>query len=100
MIFFKDERWFEPSFAQVPGTTKNLYPDHVWIPIDVYFSKPVADAGTPADYTVIFDRDGDFSTKNDQVQVIPDGVSIRQKAFQVPGTKRNRSGTVMDQLVK
>jgi hypothetical protein len=61
-----------------------VYPDHVWIPIDVYFSKPVADAGTPADYTVIFDRDGDFSTKNDQVQVIPDGVSIPQSNVGTP----------------
>lgn len=55
-----------------------VYPDHVWIPLHVYFSKPLVDAGTPADYTVIFDRDGDFSTKNDQVQVTPDSVSISQ----------------------
>lgn len=59
----------------------------VWIPIDVYFSKPVADAGTPADYTVIFDRDGDFSTESDQVQVIPDSVSIYQSNVGETGKK-------------
>lgn len=64
-------------FCLMEADVRMIYPsEQNWFPLFLKFNKDLAGPGSPEDYEVLFDEDGDFSTENDQVLVVPEKASL------------------------
>ncbi|HHV08443.1 MAG TPA: S-layer homology domain-containing protein, partial [Firmicutes bacterium] len=79
-------------FCLMEADVRTVYPsEQNWFPLFLRFNKDLSEPGTPEDYEVLFDKDGDFSTEDDQVLVVPEEVG--------PGGHRNNANEVTLDIV-